>query len=99
MLFRSLVSRSWIVPVVGRARRPIELVANPHEVDRAFWHPLHDLTQPGTFREECWRRDAREFVVAFFELDDETVWGATARVLHQLLRIAHGIEGGALPMP
>ena len=67
-------------------------MANPHEVDRAFWHPLHDLTQPGTFREECWRRDAREFVVAFFELDDETVWGATARVLHQLLRIAHGID-------
>ena len=62
-------------------------------------HPLNDLTQPGTFREERWTRDGREFVVAFFELDDETVWGATARVLHQLLRIAHGIDGGALPMP
>ncbi|MBK9969832.1 MAG: hypothetical protein IPP16_03505 [Acidimicrobiaceae bacterium] len=29
--------------------------------------------------------------IYFFELDDETVWGATARVLHQLLRVAHGI--------
>lgn len=95
----TLVSKSWIVPVVARLERSVTLVPNPHEVDRAFWHPLADLTRPGTFREERWQRAEHEFAVAFFELDDETVWGATARVLHQLLRLAHGIEGGALPMP
>jgi 8-oxo-dGTP pyrophosphatase MutT (NUDIX family) len=95
----TLVSRSWIVPVVARLERPVALTPNPHEVDRAFWHPLADLTRPGTFREERWQRAEHEFVVTFFELDDETVWGATARVLHQLLRIAHGIEGGALSTP
>jgi hypothetical protein len=30
--------------------------------------------------------------VHFFELDDETVWGATARILVQLLALATGAE-------
>ena len=33
----------------------------------------------------------------FFELDDETVWGATARMLHELLRVALDIEGPEPP--
>ena len=61
------------------------------EVDRVLWVPLHDLTRPGTFREEWWHTPIGERPIYFFELDDETVWGATARVLHQLLRVAHGI--------
>ena len=35
--------------------------------------------------------------VYFFELDDETIWGATARILHQLLRLVHGVEGDEPP--
>ena len=73
--------------MVGRARRPIELVANPHEVDRAFWHPLADLTAPGTYREEHWHRDGTDWTVAFFHTDDETIWGATGRLLVQLLML------------
>ena len=44
-----------------------------------LWVPLHDLTAPGTFREEWWHTDLGERPIYFFELDDETVWGATAR--------------------
>jgi 8-oxo-dGTP pyrophosphatase MutT (NUDIX family) len=32
-----------------------------------------------------------------FELDDETIWGATARILHQLLRAALGIDSPEPP--
>ena len=35
--------------------------------------------------------------IFFFDLDDETVWGATARMLHQLLRVAHRIQGDEPP--
>jgi len=91
------VSRSWIVPVVARVEAPIPLVGETGEVDRAFWVPLRDLTMPGTFREERWHTLDGERPIFFFELDDETVWGATARVLHQLLRVAHGIEGPEPP--
>ncbi len=103
------VSRSWIVPIVGHVAEPLALQACTDEVDRVFWVPLHDLTQPGTFREEWWptrvveRQGERpverqgERPIFFFDLDDETVWGATARMLHQLLRVAHRIEGDEPP--
>ena len=93
------VSRSWIVPIVGHIAEPLALQACTSEVDRAFWVPLHDLTQPGIFREEWWPLfgDGRERPIYFFNVDGETVWGATARMLHQLLRVAHRIEGDEPP--
>jgi len=84
----TLVSRSWIVPVVARVPEPLPLVGETDEVDRVLWVPLRDLTLPGTFREEYWRMGDVERPLYFFELDDETVWGATARMLHELLRVA-----------
>lgn len=96
------VSRSWIVPIVGHVAEPFDLQATTSEVDRVFWVPLHDLTQPGIFREEIWptvslEETVRERPIFFFDLPGETVWGATARMLHQLLRVAHRIEGDEPP--
>jgi 8-oxo-dGTP pyrophosphatase MutT (NUDIX family) len=91
------VSRSWIVPVVATVGERLPLVGHPAEVDRTMWVPLRDFTQPGTFREEWWHTVSGERPIFFFELDDETVWGATARMLHQLLRVAHGIVGPEPP--
>ena len=89
------VSRSWIVPIVARLVAPLPIVPElsgvTSEVDRVLWVPLHDLTRPGTFREEWWQTAIGERPIYFFELDDETVWGATARLLYQLLRVAHGL--------
>ena len=87
----TLVSKSWIVPVLATAAERHALTPHAHEVDRAFWHPLVDLTAPGTYREERWVRESTEWRVAFFDTDDETIWGATARMLHQLLCIASGV--------
>ena len=95
------VSRSWIVPIVGHISEPLVLQACTNEVDRVFWVPLQDLTQPGTFHEEWWSMPdllgPTERPIFFFDLDDETVWGATARMLHQLLRVAHRIQGDEPP--
>jgi 8-oxo-dGTP pyrophosphatase MutT (NUDIX family) len=87
------VSRSYIVPVVGRISTPVALEGMTSEVDRVLWVPLHDFSRPGTFREEWWSISGMgERPIFFFELDDETVWGATARMMHQLLRVVHGVE-------
>jgi len=88
----TLVSLSWIVPVLARIPEPRPLHGHPGEVDRVLWVPLRDFTLPGTYREEVWARADDEFTILFFELDDETVWGATARMLTHLLRVAHGID-------
>lgn len=93
----TFVSNSWIVPIVGRIDAPRELQGHAPEVDRVLWVPLAELTAPGTYREELWHTAQGEWPILFFELADETVWGATARMLHQLLRVAHGLDGSGPP--
>ena len=93
----TLVSRSFIVPVVGSVGAQPELRPAQEEVDRIMWVPLVELTRGDTFREEIWPVDDQRRPMFFFELDDETIWGATARMLHQLLRVALGIDGPEPP--
>jgi len=93
----TVVSRSFIVPVVGVVREHPVLMPHAGEVDRILWVPLAELTAPVTFREEWWGTPPLDRPMWFFELADETVWGATARMLHQLLRVAHGVTGPEPP--
>ena len=89
----TMVSRSFIVPVVGTIDHQPVLRPAAHEVERIMWVPLAELTRLDTFREEIWDFGGERRPIFFFELDDETIWGATARMLHQLLRVALGVDG------
>jgi 8-oxo-dGTP pyrophosphatase MutT (NUDIX family) len=89
----TMVSRSFIVPVIGTVDHQPVLEPAADEVDRIMWVPLAELTRDDTFREEIWDFDGGRRPMFFFELDDETIWGATARVLHQLMRVALGVDG------
>ena len=86
-------SRSLIHAFVGvLPERPSELRPNPLEVERVLLVPLSELMADGVFREERWGVAPLERSIYFFELADETVWGATARMLVNLLCIAHGVD-------
>jgi 8-oxo-dGTP pyrophosphatase MutT (NUDIX family) len=87
----TFVSRSHIVPVVGRLTHRPELRPGTIEVDRIFFVPLVELLQPGVFHEEQWGSRPAGWPVVFFELEDETVWGATGRKLVDLLSLALGV--------
>ena len=87
------------------AARPV-LTASPAEVELAFDVALADLAADDVFREEHWVVPGRvvwggdgSFPVWFFELADDTVWGATARMLVELLRLVLAVvtrrPGGA----
>ena len=89
----TMVSRSFIVPVVGTVDQQPVLHPAADEVERIMWGPLGELTRFDTFREEIWDFGGERRPIFFFELDDETIWGATARMLHQLLRVALGVDG------
>lgn len=78
-------SRFTITPFVGFVRRKPEFVAHPAEVVRVLEIPLSDLLDPAIYHEERWDAFQRDMSVHFFELPDETVWGATARILTDLL--------------
>ncbi len=73
----TVVSLSYIVPVVAVLGTDPELRPAAAEVDRIFWEPLADLLVDGTYREERWGTPPLDRPIFFFELDDETVWGAT----------------------
>lgn len=81
----TFVSNSHITPVVGTLSHLPALVADPGEVARVFTVPLHELARDDTYRNEWWVTPRGEINIHFFELDDETIWGATGRLLYQLV--------------
>lgn len=80
------VSRSHIVPIVGRTTSQLSLEPASPEVARVLWVPLGEFVRIDTFHAERWTAPWGERVLYFYELDDETVWGATAHILTDLLR-------------
>ena len=83
----TIVSRSYIVPVVASLAAPVDVLPTSPEVDRVLWVPLDEFTRPDTYRSERWGAPPTDRLLHFFELDDETVWGATASVIVQLLSV------------
>lgn len=81
----TVVSRSYIVPIVARLHDQLELRPTSMEVERILWVPLRDLVRPDTWHAERWGAPPSSRLLYFFELDDETVWGATAAMLTDLL--------------
>jgi 8-oxo-dGTP pyrophosphatase MutT (NUDIX family) len=89
---------SFILPVVGvLAGRPSP-APNPAEVARVFDVALADLVSDGVYHEETWdpyeewsTAGPQAHQIWFFGVADERVWGATARVLHELALLALGI--------
>ena len=87
---QTYTSRSYIVPYVGALPGRPELVANPDEVEKILHVRLDELLEPGVFREELWGQPPLARPLFFFELVGDTVWGATASMLRNLLAICTG---------
>jgi 8-oxo-dGTP pyrophosphatase MutT (NUDIX family) len=102
----TMASGAAITPVVGILEKRPVLAPNPNEVELVFDVSLAGLAADGVFSEERWvlpagllraggarhvdAADDGSFPMWFFELDHDTVWGATARILVELLRLALG---------
>jgi 8-oxo-dGTP pyrophosphatase MutT (NUDIX family) len=86
----TVVSRSLIVPVVATLAGRPTLRPTSSEVERVLTVPLAELLRSDTYHEERWGTPPLDRPLHFFELDDETIWGATGRMLFQLLELATG---------
>lgn len=86
----TVTSRSFIVPYVGVVDPVGELVANPDEVELILHVSLHELLAEDVFREERWGIAGLDRPIFFFEVDGDTIWGATAAMLRNLLAIVTG---------
>lgn len=82
-------SRSMVHPFVGILPGPPDgLVPDPAEVERILLVSTAELLSDEVWREEIWPIGGADRAITFFELYGDTVWGATAAMLRQLLTIA-----------
>ena len=81
----TVVSMSYIIPKVGLLDAPVPLAPQTMEADKVMWVPLAELMATGTYHGELWGSSPTDRLLHFFELADETVWGATGRMLVDLL--------------
>jgi 8-oxo-dGTP pyrophosphatase MutT (NUDIX family) len=96
----TLAFGSAIWPVIGFLERRPVMVIDPSEVERAFTASLAELLADDAFLEERWRRELARpgadadgfFPIYFFRVPGDLVWGATARVLTELLCVVTGVE-------
>ena len=95
----TFASGSLIRPFVATVDAEPALRADPSEVERVFDVALAELLEEGVFHEERWRRttprpgadEDGSFPIFFYEVSGEVIWGATARILTELLSIVVGV--------
>lgn len=81
-------SFSLVEPHVALLDSMPELTPSPDEVDEILHVPIAELIRPEVYRQEEWFWNDEWRRMHFFELEGDTVWGATALMLHNLLEVA-----------
>ncbi|HVF73501.1 MAG TPA: CoA pyrophosphatase [Acidimicrobiales bacterium] len=95
----TLSKGAHITPFVGVLEgRPV-LRPNPAEVEHAFDIALVELLDESVYGEELWEMPGMgERPMHFFTLPHDIVWGATARILYELLELV-ALTGRTGPRP
>jgi 8-oxo-dGTP pyrophosphatase MutT (NUDIX family) len=83
-------TRFVITPVVARLRGPLEMRPNPAEVASVFAAEVPALADPQRYT----ANGARTFLGVTYEMHEyrwepHRIWGATARIVHQLMSLLH----------
>jgi 8-oxo-dGTP pyrophosphatase MutT (NUDIX family) len=82
----TVVSNYLILPVVAfLPEGPGTLRLQTSEVTEVLLLPLLELVRPDIFHSEEWVRGGRARAVYFYDYDAYRIWGATARMLNELL--------------
>ncbi len=81
-----------MTPWVGRLPDGLALRPAPAEVARVFEAPLRALAEPARLEVRPYEYDGRTFHVPYFSWDGETIWGATGRVVLDLLALVGLVE-------
>lgn len=70
-----------VVPVVGRVESPLRLAPSEREVERIHTPLLADLADAERWWSVPWNRHQ----VWYYDLDGDTLWGATAYMVRELI--------------
>lgn len=89
------ITRYQVTPVVGVIPWPYPVRLEPAEVERVFTIPMLWLAERTNWDKQTVRPEgfARSFpVIRYHPYDGEMLWGITARMTQDLLRIVTGAE-------
>jgi 8-oxo-dGTP pyrophosphatase MutT (NUDIX family) len=90
-VFPATGSGFHITPVVAVTEGRPQYIVNDEEIDAVFDASLTEILDPARYREETWHApEGPPADIPFFELDEGTVWGATAMMLLELLAVLLG---------
>ncbi|HEX2152532.1 MAG TPA: CoA pyrophosphatase [Acidimicrobiia bacterium] len=73
--------RLMVVPVVGRLAQPPRLVPSAREVVKVYHPTLEELADESLWNSEDWNGHT----VWFYDLEGDSLWGATAMMTRRLL--------------
>ena len=84
----TVVSNFLILPVVAYLPSgPGELLAQASEVAEVLPLPLQALSDPAIAHQEIWTSGGRTRTVYFYDYGSLRIWGATGRILNNLLNL------------
>ena len=92
-------SRSLIHPFVTILPERPDLDPNTSEVEKVIHIPMTELLLDEVWREEEWELPNGWVSITFFELEGDTVWGATALMIRQLLTLSLGLSDNSGRFP
>lgn len=84
------VSNYVLVPFLAFSGSTPAFVPNPMEVAEVIELPVPRLLESSTLREEVWLVRGERQRVSFYAFGRHKIWGATARVLRQVVALAGG---------
>jgi 8-oxo-dGTP pyrophosphatase MutT (NUDIX family) len=82
-----VASHYALAPFVAYTPRRPEFRPAPAEVAEVIDLPLSRLLDPATLEEEVWDFQGTQRRVSFYRAAEHKIWGATARILHQLVTL------------
>lgn len=73
-----------VIPVVARIATPLGLVLSEREVDKVYTPRLRDLADPDQWAYVPWEA----WKAWYFDLESDTLWGATAHMVRLLVGLS-----------
>jgi len=80
-----------IRPFVASLDWPVALRPNQGEIEEIYILPLAKFLDPGRLKIQHWQRKEQDYPVYHFQFPECTVWGATAKIIKNLLERLLGI--------
>jgi 8-oxo-dGTP pyrophosphatase MutT (NUDIX family) len=90
------ITKFSVSPFVGAIPYPYDFKLNHHEVERLIIVPLDHLLDPANFQVEDFPWEGRIYKTYRYPYQGDVIWGATARMVYNLLTL---LRTGREPEP